>query len=207
MKLHSVDIVEKARLARKTGTSLRSIGKNLKVPSSTISKWVRDIPSDNHFYKKARLFEKFNKNKLINSIKDYKIDKNQAKLLLSLLYWCEGSKYPSTNRVAFSNSDFLMMRTFIKLLRKSFVIDEKKLRVRMQFHSTHDINKENKFWSNLLDIPLDLFEKPTITNPTKNMKRSDYRGTCTIKYYDVKLLLNIIGLYEFFGKRFERRGG
>ena len=72
----------------------------------------------------------------------------------------------------------------------------------MQFHTTHDIETENKFWSKLLNIPLIRFGKPTVTKPAHYMKRLNYRGTCTIKYYDVKLLLNIIGIYEIFAKKF-----
>ncbi len=202
MKFYEKGIVEKARLARKKGLSLRMIERQLGVPNSTISKWVRDIKSENHFYKKARLLEKENKNKLAYLLKNYQIDKNQAKILLSLLYWCEGSKYPSTNCVAFSNSDYLMIKTFIELLRTAFDIEEKKIRVRLQLHSTHNESKENMFWSRLLKISLSQFGKSTITVPKNKRKRLNYRGTCTIKYYDVKLLLNIIGIYESFGKNF-----
>ena len=202
MKFYERKIVEKARLARKKGLSLRMIEKQLGIPNSTISKWVRDVKSDNHFYKKARLLEKAGKNKLVYLLKNYKVDKDQAKILLSLLYWCEGSKYPSTNCVAFSNSDYVLIKTFIELIRKGFNIEEEKFRVRLQLHSTHDIRKENNFWSKLLKISLSQFGKPTITIPGNKRKRSDYRGTCTIKYYDVKLLLNIIGIYESFGKIF-----
>lgn len=203
MKFYNKQIVKKARQARKDGLSLRAIEKIINVPNSTISKWVRDIQSTNHFYKNARLQEKKQKDKEISLFKNYLVDRNQAKIILSLLYWCEGSKYPSSNCVAFSNSDLSMMRTFIKLLRKGFDIDEKKIRVRLQLHSTHNIKKENIFWSKLLKIPLIQFGKPTITTPKNKRKRLDYRGTCTIKYYDVKLLLNIIGIYEQFGKIFQ----
>jgi transcriptional regulator with XRE-family HTH domain len=202
MKFYEQKIVEKARLAREKGLSLRAIEKQLGIPNSTISKWVRDIKIDNHFYKKARLLEKKSKNISAYLLKNYKIDKDKSKILLSLLYWCEGSKYPSTNCVAFSNSDYLMMKTFIELLRTGFYIDEKKIRVRLQLHSTHNESKENMFWSYLLKIPLSQFGKSTITKPKNKRKRLDYRGTCTIKYYDVKLLLNIIGIYESFGKKF-----
>lgn len=202
MKLYSLDIVEQARQNRKKGASLRAIEKKLNIPNSTISKWVRDIKSNNFFYKKARLFENKNKSELNHFVENYKFSKNEGKILIALLYWCEGSKYPSSNCIAFSNSDQTMMKTFIVLLRKSFDVNEEKLRVRLQLHSTHNIDKEFNYWSSLLDIPIKQFGKPTITNPTRNMKRLNYRGTCTIKYYDVKLLLNIIGIYESFSKRF-----
>jgi len=202
MKFYEKRIVEKARLARRKGLSLRTIEKQLGVPNSTISKWVRDIKSDNHFYMKARLLEEENKNISTYLLRNYKIDKDQAKILLSLLYWCEGSKYPATNCVAFSNSDYVLIKTFIRLMRKGYDIKENKFSVRLQLHSTHDIKKENIFWSNLLKVPLSQFGKPTVTIPKNKRKRTNYRGTCTIKYYDVKLLLNITGIYETFGKKF-----
>ena len=36
------------------------------------------------------------------------------------------------------------------------------------------------------------------------MKRGGYLGTCTIKYFDVSLLLNIVGLYEAFAQKYGR---
>jgi len=87
-------------------------------------------------------------------------------------------------------------------LRKGFDINEEKIRVRLQLHSTHNEKKEKLFWSKMLNIPLNQFSKSTITNPNNKRKRLEYRGTCTIKYYDVKLLLQITGIYSFFGKLF-----
>ena len=85
-------------------------------------------------------------------------------------------------------------------MKIGFKINETKLRVRLQYHSNHDIGTENIFWSNLLCIPLNQFGKPTITIPKNKRKREGYRGTCTIKYYDVKLLLQITGIYEAFNQ-------
>ncbi len=202
MKFYGRKIVERARLARRKGLSLRAIEIQLGVPNSTISTWVRDVKSNNHFYQKARLSEREEKNKFSHLLKDYEVDKDQAKILLSLLYWCEGSKYPSTNCVAFSNSDYVLLKTFIYLMRKGFAIEEEKFRVRLQLHTTHDIRKENNFWSRLLKISLTQFGKPTITIPKDKRKRSVYRGTCTIKYYDVKLLLQLTGIFEAFAGKF-----
>ncbi|MFZ6034595.1 MAG: hypothetical protein ACOYUB_00375 [Patescibacteria group bacterium] len=202
MRFYDKEIVVRARKYRERGFSLRAIEKELKIPNSTISRWVRDIGSNNHFYKRARMYEKENKNKLNYLFKNLKITKDNAKIFLSLLYWCEGSKYPSSNCLAFSNSDSIMMKTFIELLRNSFQIDESKIRIRLQLHTTHDENKEKLFWSGLLEVPLKQFGKSTITTPNNKRKRLDYRGTCTIKYYDVKLLMNIMGLYEAFSLGF-----
>ena len=42
------------------------------------------------------------------------------------------------------------------------------------------------------------------TRPSHKMKRRGYLGTCTIKYFDVSLLLNIVGLYEAFAQKYGR---
>ena len=57
------------------------------------------------------------------------------------------------------------------------------------------------YWSKMLKIPKKQFHKSTITAPKNKMKRKNYHGTCTIKYYDVKILWQITGLYELLGSR------
>ena len=84
----------------------------------------------------------------------------------------------------------------MELFRKGFNIDENKLRVHLQLHNTHNKKDATNFWHNLLKINKNQFYKPTITSPGRKMKRKNYMGTCTVKYFDVKLLLNIMGIYE-----------
>lgn len=206
MKFYPSDIVEKVRTERKKGFSLRELEKKFHIPNTTISLWVRDIESNEPSFVFARKREKKWRDELKSFGKKYIIDKISAQILISILYWCEGSKYPATNNLSFSNSDYILVKTYLELLRKGFCIDEHKLRARLQIHTTHDYKCELSFWSKLLNIPFEQFEKPTITNPTEIMKRQNYRGTCTIKYYDVKLQLNIMGLYESISKRFVKEG-
>jgi len=207
MKFYPTNIVKEIRDLRKTGLSLRKLEQKYNIPNSTISSWVRDIDSSNKIFLTSRKKISKYKNCLARSVNKIKFNKLNAQILVAMLYWCEGSKYPSTNNLSFSNSDFNLVMTYLELLRIGFNINEEKLRVRLQIHSTHDYNIELKYWSDLLQIPVVRFNKPTVTNPTNNMKRRNYHGTCTIKYYDVKLQLNIIGLYEAIGLKIKRRGG
>ena len=94
-----------------------------------------------------------------------------------------------------------MVNTFFKLLKQAFEIDINKTRIHLQIHSTHDFNEVKKFGSDLLKIPENQFYKPTITNPGNKMKRSDYMGTCTLKYFDLKILLQLTGIFEEFSKK------
>ena len=207
MKPYSSLFVDRIRELRKKGTSLGKLGKQFNIPSSTISRWVRDIDSQQKIYINARAQETLLKNQFISTVETFKITKESAQMLASFLYWCEGSKYPSSNCVAFSNSDPAMIKTFIELLNTGFSMDQNKIKVLLQVHSTHNYQEVLAFWSNLLNIPSGQFYKPTITHPTKNMKRRNYQGTCMIKYYDVKLLISLMGIYENFVKIYIPKGG
>lgn len=207
MKFHESNIVEQIRNAReKTGLSLKKLEKKFGVPNSTISRWVRDIENSNLAFNAARKNELLLKQQYLEN-KNYKINQKEARFLCSLLYWCEGSKYPSTNFVAFCNSDGKLIFSFLYLLRKGFKISEQKFKVQLQLHNTHNVDLMTNYWSKLLKIPKSQFHKPTITSPHKKRKRRNYLGTCTVKYFDVKLLLGITGIYNDFVKSIIRKGG
>jgi len=201
MKLYLRNIVEKARRLKKKGLSAKNIEKLLGIGDTTILRWCRDIPSDNptHLFYQQRQ-EKI-KNKESRTISNFKLTSNIAKIFASLLYWCEGHRYPSSNFVGFANSDPLIVRTFLELFRKGFQPKEDKLRVHLQLHTTHDKKKMTTFWSKLLKIPKTQFYKPTITPPTGRMKRYNYKGTCTIRYYDVSFVFKMMGIYEELARK------
>jgi len=141
------------------------------------------------------------KNQLLDNLNQLKTSKSILKTWLALLYWCEGSKYPSSTCLTFANSDHLLIKTYFVLLQKAFRINKAKVKIHLQLHTSHNHELERQFWSQLLQIPITQFYKPTVTTPGNLRKRKNYHGTCTIKYFDVKLLLQIIGLYEALGKK------
>jgi len=129
--------------------------------------------------------------------KGFQFNINNAKILTTILYYCEGSRYPMANYICFTNSDSEMIQLFMKLFRLGFKPDESKFRIHLQLHSTHDKVEVRKYWSNLLKIDEKQFYKPTITNPTHRMKRQNYRGTCSIRYYDFRVLHEIFGIWKY----------
>ena len=206
MKFYNQKIVYKIRKERQNGLSIKSLQKKFGVSFSTISRWVRDLPSDFKAFNSARKNERDLKSSYHELGGKLIINKDTAKILTGLLYWCEGSKYPASNFLAFSNSDEVLVKTFFELLRKGFELDETKLRVHLQLHTTHNKRVLTRFWSQLLGVSIKQFYKPTITFPTNRMKRRNYKGTCTIKYFDVKLLLQITGIFEAFGEKIWKGG-
>ena len=166
------------------------------LPSLSISEKKTDKKSDTKIFEVVKSAR--NKRKSIAKIvvNRYKLNKTSARILLALLYWSNGSKYPSSNFLAFSNSDANLVKTFLNLLRSTFPIKESRIRIHLQLYKTHNIKKIIQYWSGLLEIPKAQFYKPTITKPPKKISRSDYFGTCTIRYYSLDLLLTIMEIYE-----------
>ena len=196
MEFYHSDVVDKVRSRRRDGLSLRALAKEFNIPNSTISRWVKDIAIENPSVDYARKLENSYRMKHYHLVEGLKQDSFTAKVITSILYWCEGYKYPASNHLGFCNSDYAMIKVFIDLLRRGYKIDESKFRVHLQLHDTHNQKKVFEFWSKLLSIPVKQFYKPTITKRTGTMKRRNYMGTCTIKYYDVKLLWQIMGIYK-----------
>jgi len=99
-----------------------------------------------------------------------------------MLYWCEGAKYPGTNRIEFVCSDENMQVVFIKLMRKAFYgeLVENKFRVMLKLHTTHNVNKSVDYWSHILDIPISQFVKPHITVKKGTRYRHVYNGTASV---------------------------
>ena len=166
------------------------------LPSLSISEKKLDKKSDTKIYEVVKSAK--NKRKSIAKIvvNRYRLNKTSAKILLALLYWSNGSKYPSSNFIAFSNSDANLVKTFLNLLRSTFPIKESRIRIHLQLYKNQNIKKLIQYWSKLLEIPKIQFYKPTVTKPPKKIPRSDFFGTCTIRYYSLDLLLTIMEIYE-----------
>ena len=195
------EVVERARELRKKQFSFNEIGKQLRISNSTIRSWCYDLGINRH--ESLRINNEFRRRKI--SMQDWGnvpsislILPSQARIFASLLYGCEGSKYPSTGFVAFVNSDPNLVRAFIKLLRKGFILDENKFRVQMQVHNTHDYLALVEYWSKLLVIPPNKFLKPTTTTPRGKMRRQNYLGTISLRYIDNKIQLRLLGIFEKF---------
>jgi len=203
-KFYPESTVLRVRHLKEKGVSSKEIAKRFNLNKTTILRWSNDIPSLNSYHLYSKGLREKAKERSTRLVKNLNITKSNAKILASILYWCEGSKYPSSNFVAFSNSDVELMKTFLALFRAGFSPKKEKIKASLQLHTTHDIKITTSFWSRLLDIPENQFHKPTITKPTNNMKRRDYRGTCTVRYYDVYLLLEMMGIFERFSSRINK---
>ena len=208
---------EKACILRKEGYSLNEISVSLGISKSSASIWLRDIElsktAQNRVLKKrikARLKSaETHRARTTRNLKEASIfannilsrisnDKDHARFASALLYWCEGEKSKNDKSLIFTNSDPLLIKTFVSLLRKGFEIDESKFRVCVHLHSYHDAKKQLLFWSQITTIPITQFIKPYRKLNSGKNKRDGYAGCASVRYHDVRIARQIIAIARAF---------
>lgn len=198
---------------RQRGYSFREISEIIGISKSTASLWSRKVKLskkakkriNNISIKGRKKAVETNKRKreIENKLIVEKVEKyfSQAvcqkidpKLACALLYWCEGGKYDSG--VVFINSDPEIIKYFLYTFRKSFDLEEKKFRALVHLHKYHNKEKQLKFWSDITNIPVNQFFKPYFKSNTGKIKRKDYQGCISVRYYNKKISKELILIYK-----------
>ena len=204
MQRYPAHFVNQARRLASDNLSYGEISRKLNIPNRTIADWCQGLVKGSNTNSTIRTHQARRKRYLYSEKKVFCnqiINRDMAKIYCGILYGCEGSKYPASNGIALTNSDPDLINAFITLFRKAFLVDEQKWRVHLQIHTTHDYEKLTDYWSTLLNIPKNKFYKPTLTEPHGRKHRSEYLGTCTLKYFNYRFQLKLIGIFEEFMRK------
>ena len=206
----------KALQLRKKGFSISEIQERLNVSKSTVSVWVRPVNLSAAArrrlkkriivgQKKGAMVRVLQKNEFASQL-SAKVRKELSKiygnktiqkLACALLHWCEGEK--TTGLVVFVNSDPLLIKTFLRLFRASFTIDEKKFRVLLHLHSYHNEITQMRYWSNITKIPLSQFLKTHKKSNSGKSIHPDYQGCVSLRYYDHTIAKQLECIWKQFG--------
>jgi hypothetical protein len=109
------------------------------------------------------------------------------------LYAGEGAK--TDGAVKFTNSDPQMVEFFCAWFRRYFVIDEARLRVGVYLHLGLDIDRTQRYWSDLTGIPLTQFIAPYRAEPDPSIRRNKHEHGCaTVSYSCSHTHREIMGL-------------
>ena len=211
---YAIDVVEKAKLLRRSGHSLGQISSVLKISKSTASLWTlkenisvtgKKIIQERQDTARKKAFKTINdnRNRVLNEIsnnamtsfKDIKMSPSLLKLIAAIFIWTEGEK-GGFRRLGFTNSDPTMISVFMYALRKSFKLDEEKFRAIVHIHEYHNEVEVLKFWSEITKIPLKKFNKSYLKPHTGKRKRKNYMGSIHITYYDYKVARELASLYN-----------
>jgi hypothetical protein len=207
---------EKARVLRKKGFSINQIVKETNFSKASISLWVRDIVltkeqkmglsergrSVNSIEKRriSRLFNENKKRRIIidEAKKDFtNISLQDLKLIGIVLYLGEGAK---TNKgtVSVANSDPAVIKIMVRFLREVCRVPESKLHGHIHTFAHADIEKTEKYWSQITNISRKQFYKTYIKPSSASLQKRKTLpfGTFDLSVSDTKLFLTIMGWIE-----------
>jgi hypothetical protein len=190
----------KAIELRKKGMSYSQIKTELGISKSTLSGWLQGMPLSEKRIKVLRDFnpmriERCRNTKMVKRekrldlvyqkvLKDIgKLSKRDLFLAGLFLYWGEGTKV-NKYATAFTNTDPLMVRFFVKWITNCFDIRKSDLSVLLHLYTDMDIMDTSKFWSKELGIPLNQFKKPYIKESKLaglTYKNGFGKGTCNVR--------------------------
>ena len=223
-KMHLFNDVVKER---KLGVSLGDLSKKYNLSKSTVSLWCRNIRlsnrsklliSENWFRKTTLAREKgsrtIRQKRLDNIQKEYsearkmvgELSKRDLFILGSSLYWAEGSKKETGSGFSFINSDPLMIKMMIFWLTNIMNISKDELIINLSINIAHKDREDKilKFWSNLLDFPVEDFNNSIfIKVPLRRVydNHSNYYGMIRVKVKSSSgLRRRILGIIKIFGE-------
>lgn len=185
---------------RKEGASYSQIKEKLQVSKSSLSLWLHDMPLPEKRLRELRDWNAVRIEKFQNTMRRKREDRwsevrkraakdigklNNRELLIAglFLYWGEGTKMAPAS-TALSNTDPTMIRFFIRWL-ELLEVPRGRLRVYVHLYSDMDVQKELRYWSKTLRLPLSSFRKPYVK--TSNRSGLSYpqkfpHGTCNLIY-------------------------
>lgn len=180
----NLDELHKIKLLRSQGYSIIEIASKLKRPKTTIFRHIQGVEILPEFLKNwAGKRGGSKKRKILKEIKSLKEAKELIQelsykekfILLSALYWGEGSK----RDFGLSNTDPNLIKVFIACLKEVFKIDKTKLRVSIRIYE--DLNKEEclNFWSKVTGVQKENFVNVNILAGKKKGKL-EY-GMCRVR--------------------------
>lgn len=169
---------------RKRGFSLPEIHREVEVGYGTVFRYIKNVPIEPKYLKnwagkrggsRKRKLLLLNKAKLEAERLIRGVDKREATLILASLYWGEGRK------IAFDllNSDPMMIRLIVNILRKYFQVSTDRLRVSIRTFSDLDKGECLSFWSSITGVLKEKFVRVDVLEGKKKGKLK--YGMCRIR--------------------------
>ncbi|MHB8466956.1 MAG: hypothetical protein ACYDH6_18175 [Acidimicrobiales bacterium] len=182
---------DRARELRATGMTMPDIATALGVSKGSVSLWTRDVEFEPRPRRQGRRRGP-NKLQLRKQAEiDELLDRGHRQVAMLgedaffaagiALYAGEGSK--RDGRVVFANCDPRMVVFFVTWLRRSFDIDESRLRMRVYLHEGLDLEAAQGYWSELTGIPLGQFRHGYRAPADATMRHNKHEHGCAYVQY------------------------
>lgn len=130
-------------------------------------------------------------------------NKGTQKALLAMLYWAEGGKSERASGLRFVNTDPVLAKLYISLLRLAFPLDESRIRIRIHLHYYHLHRDAITFWSKLLGVPSSQFGKIYVKKRSIQKRfRKNFQGICFINYFDGAVRRELLSLGQQIAQKY-----
>lgn len=222
MKSQWFDNKNKAINLRQQGLSITEIEKLLLIPRSTLSGWFKNVGlSEAHKLRlkqnsdlalikarvKASAWHRAQKEIRLQKAKDdaeaviknIDITDDLVELAAAMLYLGEGAK---KNTTAIGNSNPLILKFFIAVLKKKYNITSEQIRCELHLRADQNPDEIKKYWQEELGLALTsfrtvVFDQRTTGRPTY----PEYKGVCIINCGNIAIQRKLIYLYNQFCQR------
>lgn len=213
-----------ARELRRIGQSIRVIAKKLGVSRGTVSLWCADIELTEE--QRAKLIEDdkrggavgraraaiSKKNERLQRLEGFmnkgrsmvgKLSKRDLFIAGIALYWAEGNK--KNRRLLLSNSDPKLIKIWIKWLTECLGVLNEEICCQVGINQLHQyrINDVEKYWSELIGIPLSMFRKASfkkvMSSKVYENEREHFGTLNVITLRSTNLSYLMAGLIESLG--------
>jgi hypothetical protein len=210
---------------RKNGASYSQIRQRLTVSKSTLSLWLHNMPLSVKRLKElqgsnAIRIEKYRETRRKtretrwtrvreSAKKDIGRLNNRELLLTGLfLYWGEGGK-TKVAATTLSNTDPAVILFFMQWLGL-FKVPKDRLRVHIHLYADMNVQKELRYWSKILKLPISSFRKPYIKKSNRaglTYTQKFTHGTCNLIYENRDVSEYILQSLEYIRSMFAPKDG
>jgi transcriptional regulator with XRE-family HTH domain len=194
------ELKTRARQLRRAGRTYDEIVAELGVAKSSVSLWVRDLPSPRRSVEHARRMaearwepfrrerEQARRRATEQARSEFGLLTERELFVLGVgLYWAEGTKskpYRLSEAVTFVNSDPDMIRVYLAWLAL-LGVEPHRMRFSVMIHESADVASAEQYWAALVGQDVADFGKTTLKrhNPKTIRKNvgADYRGCLVVR--------------------------
>ncbi|MGY0233273.1 resolvase [Longispora urticae] len=191
---------ERARELRMAGATLSEIVRELGVAKSSVSTWVRDVPTEAVGVRLGG--EVLDRMKVMSEARWARHEERRSAAreeamargavaatdpmiaAAAIAYWCEGSKskpWRRSERLTFINSDPGLIALFLGFLRGSGVAEDQ-ISYRLSIHETADVPAATRWWAERVGVVPERFANATLKRhvPTTRHNTDDHYHGCLI---------------------------
>ncbi|MBI4039387.1 hypothetical protein HY388_00990 [Candidatus Daviesbacteria bacterium] len=177
-----------SNLYYKKGLSTREVGEMLDASVRQVIRFMEKNGLARRKSEESNLL-KFLRQKPSFNLKSALTNKEEKLQIAGLmLYWGEGAK-TGQYTVDLANSNPLIIKLFVKMLREIYNISEERLRVLLYCYANQNVQRLISYWVKITGISQKQFSKPYVRQDFLEEKKNKMpHGLIHIRYNDKKLL-------------------